>query len=346
MSQVFSVLIVDNDADDLKIIANSLTSKFPEIEVQLATSGHEALLTIQKGIPELMITQLQMPGLNGFALLRHLRRHPATKSIPIIVTSQLADMETVRLAMELGADDFIVKPMDFQLLAIRLAQLLQRRRQGLTLREGFRCYQRKAFEAPIEILFKVVSFERDGFVLHAPAKASESGRYSFNVAPLWEALHMMAPEEPLPCRITGSEEKLGGYMNYVTPMDRINQFEQRVQKITENPALQRSTLRGASGNVTVGLVCPTSDVSGGGVRIISPMEIQTGVELPLSLRGLMRAIGAKTSKSDTTGIVRRREEVGNQWAYGIQFDKLNGDIRREIMKWCLSGSWEEVPIVE
>ncbi|HNT37123.1 MAG TPA: PilZ domain-containing protein, partial [bacterium] len=100
------------------------------------------------------------------------------------------------------------------------------------------------------------------------------------------------------------------------------------------------------GNVMVGLVCPTSDVSGGGAKVISAMEMQIGTELPLSLKGLLRAIGAKVSKAEANGIVRRCEQMGNQWAYGLQFDKLDGEIRREIMKWCLSGSWEEVPIVE
>ena len=117
------VLVVDDDQDILE--ATSLLLETEGYRVATARDGQEALDRIAGGLcPSVILLDLMMPGMNGFDFYAELRRleGPAAHA-PVIVIS--ATRELGRHAAELGAEDFIAKPYDLQLLLDKIARRAQ-----------------------------------------------------------------------------------------------------------------------------------------------------------------------------------------------------------------------------
>ena len=79
-------------------------------EVQLACDGQEAFDLALRGAPDLVLTDVMMPVLDGYGLIRLLRGHPATAAVPIIVLTARAERNDAEKVMALGADAHLVKP--------------------------------------------------------------------------------------------------------------------------------------------------------------------------------------------------------------------------------------------
>jgi len=79
-------------------------------EVQLACDGQEAFDLALQGAPDLVLTDVMMPVLDGYGLIRLLRGHPATAAVPIIVLTARAERNDAEKVMALGADAHLVKP--------------------------------------------------------------------------------------------------------------------------------------------------------------------------------------------------------------------------------------------
>lgn len=101
------ILLVDDDLTLSQMYQERLTIEGFEVEV--AQSGQEALIMVDKSRPDLILLDIMMPGLDGFQILEKLRDNPATKNIPILLVTALIQ-ETMRIkGRQLGASDFIVK---------------------------------------------------------------------------------------------------------------------------------------------------------------------------------------------------------------------------------------------
>ena len=79
-------------------------------EVLTACDGRDAYTQACSLRPDLIVTDVMMPNMDGYALVKALREHPATATLPIIVLSAKADRGDVRTGMNLGADDYLTKP--------------------------------------------------------------------------------------------------------------------------------------------------------------------------------------------------------------------------------------------
>jgi two-component system alkaline phosphatase synthesis response regulator PhoP len=78
--------------------------------------------------PDIIVLDLNLPGLDGYGVLSHLRSRPATAGIPVIVLTAKGDEDNEVRVFELGADDFLTKPFRARALAARLEAVLGRRR--------------------------------------------------------------------------------------------------------------------------------------------------------------------------------------------------------------------------
>ena len=116
------VVVADDNADMRQYIARLLA---PNYEVELTANGVEALAAVRRRLPELVLTDVMMPQLHGFGLLRELRASPQTKSVPVIMLSARAGEESKVDGMEAGADDYIVKPFSAKELLARVAAHIQ-----------------------------------------------------------------------------------------------------------------------------------------------------------------------------------------------------------------------------
>ncbi len=120
------ILIIEDDAD----IAESLEYNFKRegFRTIVAESGEKGLrLAMDKKLsPVLIILDLMLPGMNGMELCRKLRREPSTEKIPIVMlTAKAAERDKIA-GLEIGADDYVVKPFSFKELMARIRAVLRR----------------------------------------------------------------------------------------------------------------------------------------------------------------------------------------------------------------------------
>jgi len=120
------VLLVD-DEDSLRKVMKELLERDGYV-VGEARDGVQALDQIDRLGPDIIVLDLNLPGLDGYGVLSHLRSRPATAAIPVIVLTAKGDEDNEVRVFELGADDFLTKPFRARALSARLEAVLGRRR--------------------------------------------------------------------------------------------------------------------------------------------------------------------------------------------------------------------------
>jgi signal transduction histidine kinase/DNA-binding response OmpR family regulator len=111
------VLLADDNADMRQYLTRLLSERY---EVTGAPDGRAALEFARKQAPDLVLTDVMMPNLDGFGLLRELRSHSATKTVPILLLSARAGEEARVDGLDAGADDYLVKPFSARELLARV----------------------------------------------------------------------------------------------------------------------------------------------------------------------------------------------------------------------------------
>ena len=128
-----SVLIVDDSEEIREDIAFVLGME--GMKTSQAEDGIEALSLIQENRPSLIICDLMMPEMDGFALLRSLRSDPAFWNIPVLVISAMDNRKTMRQVMQLGADDFLGKPFTHEELVDAVKMRMERQSRVMSVVE-------------------------------------------------------------------------------------------------------------------------------------------------------------------------------------------------------------------
>ncbi|MCW5209171.1 response regulator [Desulfobulbus sp. US1] len=102
------VFVVDDVPENIQIALSHL--KGLDLEFAYATSGEQALARIRQRIPDLILMDVMMPGMNGFATIQELRKSPETHSTPVIFLTARSEPEDVARGFKLGGVDYITKP--------------------------------------------------------------------------------------------------------------------------------------------------------------------------------------------------------------------------------------------
>ena len=160
------ILVVDDDEAVRTVVRKYLTGR--DFAVVTTDNGSEALLLVRDSRPEIILLDADMPGLDGFAVCRVLRKEAATRTIPIVIMSGARiDDKDVLQGFEGGADDYVLKPFSLAVLEARLQAVLRRystsqrleqklRKQGIELDPGGRT---------VKVNGKAVSLTRKEFDL-------------------------------------------------------------------------------------------------------------------------------------------------------------------------------------
>jgi len=111
------VLIVDDDVATIRLIAEALA---PDYEVIIATNAEEGLEQAKCTEPQLILLDVLMPQINGFALCRKLKSDEQTRKIPVVFVTGLAEVSDQARGFEIGAVDYITKPIEVPLLRARV----------------------------------------------------------------------------------------------------------------------------------------------------------------------------------------------------------------------------------
>lgn len=123
-SPKFSILIVEDDEAIRGLVMRILTGA--GYEVIEASNGRQGLQYISEAMPNLIISDIMMPELDGLELLRQLRANATTAAIPLILLTALRGKETLVHGLDLGADDYLVKPFEINELLARVRAKLAR----------------------------------------------------------------------------------------------------------------------------------------------------------------------------------------------------------------------------
>jgi PAS domain S-box-containing protein len=124
------VLVADDNADMRQYVARLLAERY---QVRAVPDGEAALAAVRERTPDLVLTDVMMPRLDGFGLLQALRNEDRTRGVPVIMLSARAGEESRVEGMEAGADDYLVKPFSARELLARVGahlQMAQLRRDG------------------------------------------------------------------------------------------------------------------------------------------------------------------------------------------------------------------------
>lgn len=117
-----SILIVDDNEDFLSFLTGELT---PYYNIRTASNGQQALESIEKSRPDLVLSDVMMPVMDGNELCRRIKGDEKLKSIPVVMlTARLSDENEIE-SRECGADDYVKKPFSMQLLRMRIDKLIR-----------------------------------------------------------------------------------------------------------------------------------------------------------------------------------------------------------------------------
>jgi signal transduction histidine kinase/DNA-binding response OmpR family regulator len=116
------ILLADDNADMRGYVQRLLSSRY---DVEAVSDGQEALAAIRRARPDLLLTDVMMPRLDGFGLLRILRAEPGLSDLPVLMLSARAGEEAQVEGLEAGADDYLVKPFSARELIARVSVNLE-----------------------------------------------------------------------------------------------------------------------------------------------------------------------------------------------------------------------------
>lgn len=116
-------LVVDDNFYNVKLLEARLQVK--AFEVATAFNGEEALAQVERFRPEIVLLDVMMPGMDGYEVCRRIRQNPATAHLPVVMVTALDKPSDRAAAMDAGADGFLTKPVEDDLLFPMIRRLLQ-----------------------------------------------------------------------------------------------------------------------------------------------------------------------------------------------------------------------------
>ena len=172
------ILVVDDSPLIIKVLTARLEHE--HYLVSAAADGFEALAKITAERPDIVLLDVRMPGLDGFETCRRIKADPATAHIPVIIVTALANVDGLVKGFEVGADDFLIQPVNDLELIARVRYQLLRKQQFERAREEARidpltgAFNRRYFDAhALRLAARCPSPARDPIGRSRPSKADQ-----------------------------------------------------------------------------------------------------------------------------------------------------------------------------
>jgi len=122
-----TVLVVDDETDILELVTFNLERQ--QFNVLTADNGISAVQIAKEKLPDMIVLDLMLPGMDGFSVYKELRADPRTSGIPVLMLTAKGEVNDRIAGLELGADDYVTKPFSPRELMLRVRALLKRTRK-------------------------------------------------------------------------------------------------------------------------------------------------------------------------------------------------------------------------
>ncbi|HTY89370.1 MAG TPA: SpoIIE family protein phosphatase [Candidatus Acidoferrum sp.] len=160
------VLIVDDVPANVDVLVQALRGEY---QLSVAIDGTSALRTAEKLLPDLVLLDIMMPGIDGYEVCRRLRASPQTREIPVMFLSSLEDVQNKTKGFEAGGNDYLVKPFEVLEVKARVRSLLRAKAYADAVKEKIAYDLRIAREIQMGILPPDVAAVAEGTGLEAHA---------------------------------------------------------------------------------------------------------------------------------------------------------------------------------
>src|ERR1700754_56025 len=117
------VLVVDDILSNVKLLEAKLTAEY--FEVMTAFNGLECLSRMEQIVPDIVLLDVMMPGMDGFEVCRRIKSNPKTAHVPVVMVTALDQPSDRVTGLDAGADDFLTKPVDDSALFARVRSLVR-----------------------------------------------------------------------------------------------------------------------------------------------------------------------------------------------------------------------------
>ncbi len=128
----FAILMIDDDEEDFMLVNEALKSRGVKVDLYWAQDGDEAMNFLfhqgeyaQAPTPNLILLDLNMPGKDGFEVLRDLKAHEGLRKIPVVILTSSRDQKNISHGYNIGANSFMLKPLTFDEMASAMQSLCE-----------------------------------------------------------------------------------------------------------------------------------------------------------------------------------------------------------------------------
>jgi len=211
-----NILIVDDEEDVLELVRYNLAKEGYGTEI--ATSGEEALKKVKLRSPDLVVLDLMLPGINGLEVCKKLKSDSKTGHIPIIMLTAKGEEVDIVTGLELGADDYVIKPFSPKILIARIRRILHRTISRDLEKSPVKIYDLTIDPARRQVLIKdsPVDLTFTEFnILYALAKRPGMVFTRYQIV---DALHgddYIVTDRAVDVQIVGLRKKLGPCSDYI-----------------------------------------------------------------------------------------------------------------------------------
>jgi two-component system phosphate regulon response regulator PhoB len=211
-----TILVVDDEEDIVELVELNIARE--GYKVLTCGTGEKALEIAHSKLPDMVILDLMLPGIDGLEVCRRLKSHPKTEQIPIVILSAKGEEADIVTGLELGADDYITKPFSGKVLVARVRRVLRRVTAPAGDKAAIRIHDITIDPARREVLVKNKPVEltfTEFNILYALAKRPGLVHTRYQIVDLLHGSDYVVTDRTVDVQIVSLRRKLGSYGEYI-----------------------------------------------------------------------------------------------------------------------------------
>ena len=210
------ILIVDDEEDVLELIRFNLSKEGYGTET--AGSGEEALAKVKIKIPDLILLDLMLPGIDGLEICKRVKADSKTEHVPIIMITAKGEETDIVTGLELGADDYVTKPFSPKVLVARVRRILHRNVSRDLENAPLKIHELTIDPARRKVTIKNKSVEltfTEFNILYTLAKRPGMVFTRYQIVDFLHGQDYLVTDRAVDVQIVGLRKKLGPYSKYI-----------------------------------------------------------------------------------------------------------------------------------